>query len=122
MHTRSTCLTAGQKLRSYLLGSYAVYHTSKHFASPIMRFGLFLIVLRLVDFFLFSGAWRNPYHTDPWCHQQITTCEGRREGSPDDIHNLKIDRTATCHYPCHWICHNGITGNEEPCQCQPPVP
>ena len=56
---------------------------------------------------------------DPWRHTQITTCEGRREGSPDDIHNLAIDRTATCHYPCRWVCHS-LTGEQEKCRCETP--
>ena len=104
------------RLRSYLLGSYATYHTAKHFTSPIMRFGLFLIVFRLVDFFFISGAYQLP-SSDKWCIDQVSSCPGRREGSPDDIHDLSIDRKATCHFPCRWVCHSA-TGTDEPCHCE----
>jgi hypothetical protein len=29
------------------------------------------------------------------------------EHGEQDIHNLQMDPTATCHFPCEWICHHG---------------
>ena len=105
----------------YILGSYSVYNKDKQFTNPVMRFGLLLILFRIIDYFFISGAFRLPVnegrYVDQWCQAQLApgSCEARLENKPGDIHDLSVDPLKTCHFPCRWVC---MGDDGQPADCE----